>query len=353
MKLTIAPEHPLERLVLALGVVPVTLMDTHMSFIRARAIMVGTRLGVFDAIDAGARTAEAIAAACHTDPAATQKLANALVGSGYLHFRDGRYGLSPVARTWICSSSPRSLRDKILFEFAEWAMIEKMEEYVRDGEPLDMHAAVDASQWALYQRAMRALSGIAAPEVVRRIPVPRGAKAMLDIGGSHGFYAVSLCRRHAGLTAVILDLPEAIAHAAPILAREGMGDRVTHRPGNALTEELGTEAWDLIFVSQLVHHFDEAANRALAARIARALRPGGVFVILELIRPPDPDSAGQVGALLDLYFALTSQSGTWSPEEMTGWQRGVGLVPRKTIYLRTMPGAAAIVAVKASGRQAG
>jgi hypothetical protein len=72
-----------------------------------------------------------------------------------------------------------------------------------------------------------------------------------------------------------------------------------------------------------------------------------VFVILEMMRPRSPTDAGQVGALLDLYFALTSQSGTWSIEEMSAWQRDAGLIPRRRpIRLRTMPGAAEVVAVK-------
>ena len=49
---------------------------------------------------------------------------------------------------------------------------------------------------------------------------------MLDIGGSHGYYSVALCRRHPSLRAVILDLSEAVTHAERILDREGMGDRV-------------------------------------------------------------------------------------------------------------------------------
>lgn len=346
MKLQVSGEHLIERIVLALGVAPVTLMDTHMSMLRSRSIMVGTKLGLFEAIAEGARTAHAIAAACHTDEAATGKLLSALTGSGYLHHRDGTYALSPVARKWVLATSPHSLRDKILFEFFESAMIDRMEDYVRTGQALDLHQSTGPDAWGAYQRAMRALAGLAAPEVVRRIPVPPGATTLLDIGGSHGFYSVSLCRKYPSLSAVVLDLPQAIEHAAPILAREGMGDRVRHRAGDALTDDLGVEAWDLVFTAQLVHHFDEATNQAFAARVARALKPNGVFVILELIRPSSPDKAGQAGALLDLYFALTSQSGTWSPEEMMGWQRHAGLTPGSPILLRTMPGGAAVVATK-------
>ena len=47
-------------------------------------------------------------------------------------------------------------------------------------------------------------------------------------------------------------------------------------------------------------------------------------MIQELYRPAHPDEAGQIGALLDLYFALTSESGTWSFEEMADWQREAG-----------------------------
>ena len=170
---------------------------------------------------------------------------------------------------------------------------------------------------------------------------------MLDIGGSHGYISVVMCRKYPRLRATVLDLPAAIAHAAPILAREKMGDRVVHRAGDALTDDLGAEAWDFVFVSQLVHHFDEPTNRALMTRIARALKPDGIVVVLEEIRSESAD-AGQVGALLDLYFALTSRSGTWSVDEIGGWQRSAGLDPLKTIRLRTAPGTAEVIAKKGS-----
>jgi SAM-dependent methyltransferase len=346
MKLTVAAENPLERAALALGIPPLPLMDTHLSFLRARAIMVATRLGVFDALAPAPSAADAVAARCRTSPRATARLLNALVGCGYLRFARGSYRLAPVARKWLTSDSPHSIRDKVLFEFVEWALVERMEDYLREGQPIEIHAAESDEQWVLYQRAMRAISALGAGEVVRRTPVPRRATRMLDIGGSHGYLSAAMCRRYAALTAVVLDLAAAVKHAAPILAREGMGSRVVHRAGDALRDDLGSAEWDIVFISLLMHHFDEASNRALVQRIARALRPGGVCVILELIRPPSPNHAGQVGALLDLYYALTSESGTWSVDEMTRWQIDAGLTPRKPIHLRTTPGAAAIIASK-------
>ena len=350
MKLKVVAENPLEGVVLALGIAPVTIVDTHMSFLRSRAIMVATKLGVFDAIAGGAKTAVQIAAACGTEAHATEKLLSALVGSEYVAQSGAEYTLRPVARKWTLTDSPYSLRDKILFEFIEWKLVEGVEAYVRTGQPADLHAGRDPEEWRLYQRAMRALAGMAAPEVIRRVPMPAGATAMLDIGGSHGFYSVSWCRKLPGLTSVILDLPSAVEQAAPILAHENMGDRVRHREGSALTDDLGENSWDLVFMAQLAHHFDDETNRQLAMRVARALKPGGVFVMLELIRPASAQRSGQLGSLLDLYFALTSQSGTWSVAEMEQWQRDAGLMVKKPVFLRTMPGAAAVIATKPTPR---
>lgn len=346
MRLKVAPDHPLERIGLALGIPPVTLMDTHIAFIRARAIMVGTKLGIFDALMGGPLAAAEIAVRCGTSPNGTVKLLTALAGSGYLRVRGDRFALSSTSRTWLTSGSPKSIRDKVLFEFIEWSFVEQVEDFVRTGAPLDMHQSVSSEHWALYQRAMRALAGIAVPEVVRRTPMPAAAAAMLDIGGSHGYVSVAMCRRYPRLSATVLDLPAAVAAAAPILANERMGERVVHRAGDASREDLGADCWDFVFVSQLLHHFDEATNRDLMARIARALKPGGYLVVLELIRTASAAGAGQVGALLDLYFALTSRSGTWSIDEIRARQRDAGLAPWKTIRLRTVPGAAEIVARK-------
>ncbi|HEX9941604.1 MAG TPA: class I SAM-dependent methyltransferase [Thermoanaerobaculia bacterium] len=346
MKLGGIPENPLERIGKALGLLPEPLLDTHIAMLLARAVMEGSRLGVFEALKGEPLTAEEVAARCGGQPRAMKKLLDALAGCEYLRFDAGRYSLAPIARKWLLPGLPLSLHDKMLLQFLEWDFIEHVGEYVRTGKPLELHSSISREQWGIYQRGMRSASSTWAAEVARRTPVPKGAKDMLDIGGSHGHLSAAICRRHPGLRSVILDLSEAVEHAAPLLAEAGMGDRIVHRAGNALTDDLGTEAWDLVFVANLVHHFDDATNRELARKIARALRPGGVFVIQELHRPHSPKEAGQIGALLDLYFAVTSEAGTWSFEEMADWQREAGLKPLKPIRFVTAPGNGQQSAVK-------
>ncbi|MFW6050667.1 MAG: methyltransferase [Myxococcota bacterium] len=332
------PDNLLELLALKAGAVPRPVMDTLLALGLARTVMAGTRLGILEALRDGPRTAAEVAARCETDPRATEKLLGALVGCDYVRHRGGRFSLAPEARRWLVEGGRSSLRDMVLGMEQVWDWLEHYETFVRTGEPLDVHGTTDPDGWATYQRSMRSLAGLIAPEVARRTPVPRGATSLLDVGGSHGYLSVALCRRHPRLSAVVLDLPEAVEHAAPLLAREGLGHRVRHRADDARTADLGEAEHDVILVSSLVHHFTEAENRDLCRRAARALKPGGVLVLQEVIRPAEPGEGGQAGALGDLYFAALSASGTWSFDEMAAWQRDAGLTPRRPLRLLTGPG---------------
>jgi hypothetical protein len=310
MRVGVYGQNVFERAALALGLVPRPYPETFLTLLLARTLMVGCRVGVFAALADAPRTAGEVAERTGADGFATRKLLDALVASRYLRFARGRYSLARVARRWLLPDGVASLHDSVLFHELEWRRLEGYEDFVRHGKPAELHGRLGADDWALYQRGMRAIAGPLAGEVARRLPLPPGAAAMLDIGGSHGLYSVRLCQRYPGLRSTILDLPDAVRHAAPILAREGMGERVVHRAGDALADDLGESAFDLVFVSNLVHHFDDATNRALAKRVARALRSGGVLAVLEPLRPAAPGANGQGASLLDLYFAMTSGSGT-------------------------------------------
>ncbi len=328
MRYGLIGDNPLEKAVIASGVLPAPMLDGY-AMVNTKALVVAARAGVFDALAEGPMNAASVAERCGTDPRATEKLLNLLAGMRYLRAsRHGTYRLSRSARRWLLGE--HSVRDSVLMKELEWRWLDRLDEFVEDGEPLDVHGTMSHEDWGLYQRGMRSNAGAMAPLLARRVPVPKGARDMLDIGGSHGFFSVAICRRHPDLRATVLDLPQAVEHAAPLLAAEGMGDRVVLRTGDALTDDLGSEAYDLIFMMSLVHHFDDATNRALMKRAADALRPGGVLVIGDSIRLA-PHETDAVGSFFDLYFAMTSRAGIWTHAEMADWQGEAGLVPRKPI----------------------
>lgn len=331
MKIGPTPEGLAERLALRFDLAPIPIAHTQIAMTAARAIMAGSTLGLFEAIAEGHVTADAIATACKTDPRATKTLADTLVAVGYLELRAERYRNARIVREWLLG--PRSLKGKLAFQALEWSMLGGLEDFVRTGAALDLHATLDAEGWARYQEGMRALAAGIAPMFAKHVPVPKAPRRMLDVGGAHGLYAAALCARHPTLSAEVLELPEAIASAAPILARADASGRVRHRAGDVLAGDLGGP-YDLVLMNNLVHHFDAAQNEAIARHVAASLAPGGYFVIGDVER----SSGDAMGGVLDLYFALTSTSGTWPAAEMARWQTAAGLRVQRARRPRLLPG---------------
>ncbi len=197
MRYGVIPESLLERALLGLGVMPTAINEAYAP-LNARAIVLATELGVWDAIGSGGLTAEAVATACGTHPAATVRLLNLLVTMRYLSLEGREYRLARHVRRWMLADARGSIRDVILMKRLEWRWMEGLEDFVRSGVPVEVHATMTADDWGLYQRGMRAQAGLIAPLLARQVPLPKGATAMLDVGGSHGYFSVVLCRRHAG-----------------------------------------------------------------------------------------------------------------------------------------------------------
>ena len=345
MKIALKAENPLEWIALKFNLAPKPLLETQVSFTAARAIMAAAELGVFEVIGKTEKTADEITKACQTHPRSTRQLLDCLVGVGYLRWSDGRYALKPALYKWLLKESECNLISKLRFQLAEWNWLGKLEDYLRTGKPLDAHDALDLN-WQIYQEGMRDLSFNAAKELAGKIPVPAGATRMLDIGGSHGLYSIALCERHSKLNSTILELPNAINDASAIARRYDKTGRVKHLPGNALTDDLGEAQFDLVMINNVVHHFSAEQNTSLAAKVARALKPGGLYAIGDMIRAEKPGEGGVVASTFGLYFSLTSASGNWSTSEMQSWQTSAGLKPDKVLALMALPGWKMVIAKK-------
>ena len=339
MKYGARPSGLVETVLDSASLLPTPLADTLVAMWTVRTVMVASKLGMFDALEAQPLSAADVARARGTDAGATEKLLGALVGAGYASCdAAGRFALTRMSRRWMRTDSPLSLHDHMQLMFVAWRWVEHYEEYVRTGRALDVHHDLRGVEWETYQRGMRAIARVSAPEIAVRTPVPRGATEMIDVGGAHGAYSVALCRRHRRLRSTILDLPEAVAASGPLLEGERMGERVVHRAGDALTYDYGEGTCDLVFVANLLHHFDDATNRDLMRRFARALRPGGYVVVQDIERVDARKNPPQVGALGDLYFAALSDAGTLAFADVASWQREAGLAPRRPTRLFTVPG---------------
>jgi SAM-dependent methyltransferase len=337
MQYGVIPTSLAERLALAAGAVPLPLIDLSFGVLKARIIMAGVRLGVFNALAQEPHTHESLAAAIRVDASCLEMLLRCLVYAGYLRLDGHRYSLSALARRTMVEGAPRELTGFALWHYTQWQFIEHLETLIQTGVGVDFHATMtDPDAWGHYQKAMLEIARFDAPILARHVPVRRSATRLLDLAGSHGLMGATIARKHPGLRSTVIDLPAALDHARRLATREGLDDIVEHRAGDVLSGELGT-GWDVVLLSNILHHFPPDQVRLIMRRACDALGPDGTVAVWELERPA-PGQKPSEGDGVALFFRLISTAAAYSGEEYAGWLTEAGFTRTRIVRPRLRPG---------------
>jgi ubiquinone/menaquinone biosynthesis C-methylase UbiE len=337
MRIGAKPDGALERIGLLANLLPLPVGEAMFGMPTARALQVAQRTGIFAALAERPQTPEELAEQLGLSAVATRLLLDVIATLGHVKAgSDGRYEMTSRARRWLDPSSERYVGDFLDDTGHYWEWWSRLEDLVRGGEPVEIHdRPADDPYWASYIRGQYELARLSSAEVAKAVGLEKGATSLLDVAGGHGEFSMALCRRHPELRATIVDLPGSARIGREIVAEAGMSDRVRHSEGDMFEADLGGPH-DGALCFNIVHHLSPEQARRLFARIREALRPGAPLCVLELYTRPAgerPDS----GALLGLFFHLTSGAATYSVPEVSGWLRESGYgEPRRSTF-RTLP----------------
>jgi hypothetical protein len=333
-----------ERLALAFGKVPIPLLDALYSILKARTLMAGVRLGVFEGLSAGPEKSTELARRLKLDARFLDLLLRNLVLSGYVIQKDDGYELSKLGRRTMVPGGDMEMSGYVLWNYQQWEMLSRLEDAVRCGRGLDFHTTLkDAEAWKNYQRGMLELARLEAPLVARKVPVPQGARKLLDVAGSHGLFGAAICRRHPPMRSTVLELPEAVAGARGLAASEGIDDIVEHRTGCLLDDDWGT-GHDVVLLFNILHHFRPEQIVGIFRQAASAMQSKGVLAVWEL-ESPRPGSKVTAGDGAALYFALTSTGGSYHADEYSNWMRETGFESIRISRGKLAPGKVLVTAM--------
>nr|AYM53435.1 methyltransferase type 12 [Melittangium lichenicola] len=336
MRLGLKADNLLERLADWFNLAPKPIAHAFFGMMASRTLMAGERLGVYAALAQGEATVEELAVRLKLAPEGTRALLEALEACEAVERKKGRFRMAERSRRWLDPSSPQYVGAYLDFNYAQWDWWSQLEESVRSGEAVDIHQfPPEDPRWGAYILAMYQLARLSAPEVTRAIPLPRGARRVLDIGGAHGWFAAELCRRHKGLEATVLDLAGSVRVGREIIAQAGMAHRVTHQEGDVLSAELGGP-YDGILLFQVMHHLTPAQNVALLRRARAALGPKGTLAVLEYLRE-DVDRPPSAAPLIGLHYYLTSKAAAYTPAALEGFLGDAGFRIESTRPMRHVP----------------
>ncbi|HUE84480.1 MAG TPA: methyltransferase [Vicinamibacterales bacterium] len=337
MQYGVIPTSLAERLALFAGAVPLPLIDLSFGVLKARMIMAGVRLGIFEALAQESHTHQTLAVTLKLDASCLDLLLRSLVYAGYLELHGERYALSSLAKDTMITGARHDLTGFAQWHYTHWKFIDHLEELMRTGVGVDFHATMtDPEAWGHYQKAMLEIARFDAPILARHVPVRKGATRLLDVAGGHGLLGATIARRHSPMHATVIDLPAAIEHARSLAQHEGHADIVEHRPGDLMTGDFGT-GWDVVLLSNILHHLTPQLVRSVVARVHDALTIGGTVAIWELERPARSKRPSE-GDGVALFFRLISSAAAYSGEEYKGWLEDAGFTHTKIVRPRLRPG---------------
>ncbi|MCK9900778.1 methyltransferase [Parafrankia colletiae] len=108
---------------------------------------------------------------------------------------------------------------------------------------------------------------------------------LLDLGAGTGETSLRVLARHPHATLVALD------ESAAMLDRAQAQLPTAHLHVGRLQDPLPAGPFDLVVSALAVHHLDGPGKADLFTRVAAVLRPGGRFVLGDVVVPDDPRDA--------------------------------------------------------------
>ena len=173
---------------------------------------------------------------------------------------------------------------------------------------------------------MRAMDNVArekAERVVRKLDLSN-VKKMLDIAGGAATYSIAFAGENPLLTSVVLDLPFPLEVASGNIEKNGLRDRVSTRAESYWEAEYEPE-FDLVWISQVIHHLDSSQCAELVKRSVKALVPGGRMVIHDSILAEDRVSPYFAAMFSVSMLATTERGQCHSFNEIQKWMTDAGL----------------------------
>ena len=284
---------------------------------RTEALKAAIELDVFTAIGEGNTTAAQIAQRCAAAERGVRILCDFLTIHGMLTKQDGQYGLTLDSATFLDKRSPAYLGTAI--EFLSSPMLTEgskhLTEAVRKGGTAmkdDGTVGPDNPIWVTFARAMAPMMAMPAQLIPKLVDPKADSKLkILDIAAGHGLFGIGFATNNPQAEITAVDWKAVLEVAKENAQKAGVADRHKTIDGSAFDVDFGS-GYDLVLITNFLHHFDPPTNETLLRKVHNALADGGRVMTLEFVPNDDrvtpPDAAG---------FSMMMLSGTPSGDAYT------------------------------------
>ncbi|MEV4895590.1 class I SAM-dependent methyltransferase [Nonomuraea sp. NPDC055795] len=275
----------------------------------------GVSMGVFDCLEEGPADAETVAGRLGSDVRGMRILLNALAAVGLAEENDGRFALPAGAEQFLVSKSPAYFGDmvRVMASDWEWDALKRLDQAVRHGGTvMEVHAETPGyaywEDFASYAVAVARPTAQVVADALEPWAAGRDGLDVLDVACGHGMYGLTLAQRNPQARMWALDWPNVLPLTEQNAERMGVHDRVHRLPGDMFEVPLGGP-YDVVLVTNVLHHFSEERAGELLRRLAPAVKPDGKIVLVgfTLDAPPAEDPAPHLFSILMLTWTFEGE----------------------------------------------
>jgi ubiquinone/menaquinone biosynthesis C-methylase UbiE len=282
---------------------PLLFMETVNAYQRSAAIKAAVELDVFTRIAEGKTTARELAQASEADERGMRILCDYLTIIGFLTKSDAHYQLTQDSAVFLDRKSPAFIGGAIEFLLAPMLMdgFKDLTEAVRKGGTALAESGSIAPEhpvWVRFARAMGPMMSmpakIMAQVAAEQMPHERRLR-VLDIAAGHGMFGIAVAQSLPSAEITALDWPNVLQVAQENAERAGISERYSLLPGSAFEVDYGSD-YDLILLTNFLHHFDAETCEQLLRKVHAALSANGKAVTLEFV--PNEDRISPPGSAM-------------------------------------------------------
>jgi 2-polyprenyl-3-methyl-5-hydroxy-6-metoxy-1,4-benzoquinol methylase len=333
---------------------PVLFFETMNAYQRTAVLKGAIELDLFTAISEGAATAIELAKRCKASGRGIRILCDYLTVIGFLTKQGDRYGLTPDAAMFLDRRSPAYLgtATRFLASPTSYDAFRNVAETVRKGTTIlagEGMTEPEHPQWVEFARGMAPLMHVPAEGIAGILGAKDAAGAsgkwkVLDIAAGHGMFGITLAKHNPKAEITALDWRNVLEVAKENAQAAGVAERYHTIAGSAFEAEMGT-GYDVVLLTNILHHFDVATCESLLGRVHATLAPGGRAAILEFVPNDDRVSPPQAATFSMMMLGMTPAGDAYTFRELENMCRNAGFARAQLHPLDPHP-EAVVVAIK-------
>ena len=289
---------------------PQLVFETITAFQRTAAIKTAVELDVFTKIGEGNKTAQTIAVACDASTRGIRILSDTLTVLGFLTKQNNQYDLTDVSAAFLNRHSPAFCGGTIDFLLSPMQTrgFERLTDAVKNGGAIETDnysLAPDSPMWVKFARGMIPMMMPSAQMMAQRIGFEPDRKLkVLDIAAGHGIFGITVAQKFQNAEIYAVDWANVLQVATENAGKFGVSARHHLIEGSAFDVEYG-DGYDVVLLTNFLHHFDKPTNETLLRKIHKSLADGGRVLTLEFV--PNDD---RVSPPMEATFSLVMLAGT-------------------------------------------